>query len=471
MEDKELGSSVGILRPLDADSVIASWPPVGGAGSVPIVNMLDERLMAAVRDPTGWWLPDDLRPHNRTRCDVMASDDVWYRLCQAAHHRGLMKIVPDGQLHKDREGHYITIGAGGISSGVVPKDGQESEQEFFPLMDAVNEHSDRLLGERDAVRFGGLLKVIVSEERGKLYMNPSQLAGALTSLSIPDSWLPHFAFSKKVCASAFGGTAEGVLVRPAWCRLPGGWHNSLVLMETAVCELVFTRCGVPRCFPQLRPEAQLRGEQPSVSCFESIEELRRLKTFAGSLESDEPSQHVRRFKAICGALRMPLKLARDLVISLTRGVDGMALDVGSGNVKVAAEEVQSFISLTLCLLQLPRWRESDLRRWLGKAVFISTFHRPLLSVLDSLFAELARGLEQEFIPRVNEMEEVICFMILSLQAESPQKVEVSHEISRTTAQPTGGSGASATAFVDRSLEVSQAAAPRDDCVTCMAGRA
>ena len=73
-----------------------------------------------------------------------------------------MREVQDRQLHKDREGHFVTIGAGGISSGAT--------QQFFPIMEAVNEHSDRLPGELDAVRFGGLLEaIILFQKKGVMF--------------------------------------------------------------------------------------------------------------------------------------------------------------------------------------------------------------------------------------------------------------------------------------------------------------
>ena len=111
----DYGRPLQCLDVLDAERVIAARPPVGSAGVVPIVELLSGNLSDVVRDPTGWWLPDDLKPQKRTRSDVMASDEAWFSICQAGHARNLMKVVSDDQLHKDREGHYITIGAGGVS--------------------------------------------------------------------------------------------------------------------------------------------------------------------------------------------------------------------------------------------------------------------------------------------------------------------------------------------------------------------
>eukprot|EP00435_Cladocopium_sp_Y103_P047649 s3307_g14.t1 len=452
VDGNELAGPVSTLEDLDAERMIAAWPPADDP-PVPVVSLLDSKLMGAVRDPTGWWLPDDLQPQKRTRCDVKASDAAWYRLCRAAHQRGLMRVVRDEQLHKDREGHFITIGAGGISTSSEPSD--EHGQRFIPIMEAVNEHSDRFPEERDAVRFGGFFETTILKHEGTVVVHPGQLTGVLSQFSVPDSWLPHFAFSKKVCASAFGGTKQQ-LVRPAWCRLPGAWQNSLVLVEVALCELVFTRCGVPRSVPELQQEDPLRSRQPLIDCFGSLDELRRLREFGIRLEESSPSQHYRRFEAICGSLKLPLRRAKELICSLMRGLTGMSLDEESGRVTVAVGERESFITLSLGMLQSPLWKVAHLRRWLGKALFIATFHRRLLSLLEAVVARLIGGTHQDFAPNTQEVDE----------AESPQKVKVSHEISRTTATPMGGSCASATTFVDRSLEVPEAISPRNECVAC-----
>ena len=77
--NEDRGKPVRCIDTLDAEKVIAAWPPVGGARAVPITEMLDGYLMGAVRDPTGWWLPDDVRPLKRTRSEVRASDETWYK--------------------------------------------------------------------------------------------------------------------------------------------------------------------------------------------------------------------------------------------------------------------------------------------------------------------------------------------------------------------------------------------------------
>eukprot|EP00435_Cladocopium_sp_Y103_P033001 s3520_g8.t1 len=461
----EMGAPVKLLRELEADAVIASWPPVGATVPISIVGLLDERLMNAVRDPTGWWLPDDLRPQKRTRCEVMADDGAWYRICQAAHCRGLMKVISDDYLHKDREGHFITAGAGGVCLGMPPNDGRDPGQEFFPIMDAVNEHSGRLPGEHDAVRFGGLLETIVALEGGTIYAGPGQLADVISAFSVPDSWLPHFAFSKRVCASAFGGS-PGTQVRPAWCRLPGAWQNSLTLVEAALCEMTLTRCGVPRAVPGLQQEGSLRELPPGVSCSSSIYELKRLREFGQSLGPGAQTQHGRRFEALCGSLKLPLEVAKDMLKSLTRGLDGLALGEDDGCLMVTAKVLREFVCLSLGLLQSPVWKVMHLRRWMGKALFISTVHRLQRSILGALLARLERGSQEDFTPGSEELEEVICVMMLSLQAVYPLKLNISGEISKKSATPTGGVGASATAFLDRSLEVPHAVTSRGECVAC-----
>ena len=105
---------------------------------------------------------------------MKASDEIWYKVCQAAHQQGLMRNVADSRLHKDREGHYITIGAGGVAAMAARGDRKEVQQ-FILTMETVNEHSDRLPGERDAFPYGGLLAGILVKDTGEVVMDLNQL--------------------------------------------------------------------------------------------------------------------------------------------------------------------------------------------------------------------------------------------------------------------------------------------------------
>ena len=212
-----------------------------------------------------------------------------------------------------------------------------------------------------------------------------------------------------MCASAFGGT-KGQLVRPAWSRLPGAWKNSLVPVEAAIGQMVFTRCGIPR-------SVAVAGRMPSpdhvleVESFSGIDELVRLRKFSQDLGSAGTSQHLRRFEAVCASLKLPIEQAKGVLEYLTKGLEALAVGASSGEVKVAEDILVNFLSLTLGLLQSEVWTDQYLRRWMGKAIFLSTIYRPLLSVLETVLPRMIEMEPQGFVPTSNVIEEVICFTV------------------------------------------------------------
>ena len=386
--NEDRGKPVRCIDTLDAEKVIAAWPPVGGARAVPITEMLDGYLMGAVRDPTGWWLPDDVRPLKRTRSEVRASDETWYKLCRAAHERGLMKVVSDSLLHKDREGHYVTNGAGGVEVQVDVSGRLVAAQWFVPIMLPSNEHSERLPGGRDVLPYGGLLEAIVLPEEGDYYMESWPLSRALSVFSVPDLWLPHFAFSKKVCASAFGGT-KGVQVRPAWCVLPCGWKNTLALVEGALRLLVFGRCRVPRPAPTTNRWPPLSSDQLAVDCSDFIAELLCMRDFCQELDAGVHSEKHRRFETECRAAGLPMEATRLVMETLTRGVSAGAMDGPTESLRATRQEVMDFVALSLGLLQAQVWRAPHLHY--RKSHLHGVLQPPIVVCLGGSFSEVHVG--------------------------------------------------------------------------------
>ena len=141
------GNAVEYMQDLDAKKVIATWPEVGAAGVRPITDFLSQELLLEVRNPSIWWLPEDRKPTKRTRSKIRATDETWYKICQAVHQRNMMKVVQDSQLERDVDGHFIVSGAGAVVKK-KDKDGKIIElQRFISVLVPTNEHSVQLSGE------------------------------------------------------------------------------------------------------------------------------------------------------------------------------------------------------------------------------------------------------------------------------------------------------------------------------------
>eukprot|EP00438_Fugacium_kawagutii_P016090 Skav230956 [mRNA] locus=scaffold3010:254098:259942:- [translate_table: standard] len=459
------GNPVEHMLDLDSTKVVPMWPRPGKAGVRCITDFLDPPLLEAVGDPSTWWLPDDRRPMKRTRSRVRASDETWYRICQAAHERNMMKVVPDGLLHKDRNGYFVTNGAGGVVKKKEVNGKLQDFQRFISVLIPTNEHSEQLPGAQDSLPYIGQLTGIILKEEDEIWLDSEDFTSAFNLFSVPDSWLPHFAFEKKVDASAFGGQ-RGIEVRPALSVIPMGWKSAVTLVQAAVRKIVFGMCKVP-------VETSVQKDQPlpstrhlTVVYLDNFDELRRMRAFGEECDNPVPSEAHKKFIEVCDSLGLARNEGKQLVMALTGGIQGGELDGRTGVLRLAPDKLRNFIAISLGMMMSEQWKEFHIRHWVGKAAFVAAFKRPLFSILESLFPAITRSLEQNIAPGAKEMDEVITFLVLAIQAESDLRAQVLREVSCSDASPTGGGSAVASRFKSRSLVMPEAVAPTGKCVRC-----
>ena len=215
-------------------------------------------------------------------------------------------------------------------------------------------------------------------------MESEDFTSAFNLFAVPESWLPHFAFSKKVCASAFGGT-KGHEVRPALAVVPMGWHSAVALIQAAVRNIVFTRCGVPRA-TSVEKGLPLPGtNEMTVVYLDNFDELRKVRKFGSELELGRASPAHQRFNEVCDELGLSRNRAKQLIMSLTGGIQGGELDGKTGILKVAKDKLLSFVAISLGMLQSENGKEFHIRHWTGKAAFVAAFRRPLFAILELVF--------------------------------------------------------------------------------------
>ena len=459
------GNPVEHMLDLDADKVIATWPAEGEAGVRCITGFLDQEQLLAVRDPTMWWLPDDRMPQHRTRSRVRATDETWFKICQAAHQRNTMKVVNDDQLHKDRNGHYITNGAGAVAKKKEINGKVVELQRFISILVPTNEHSQQLPGAQDSLPYVGQLSGIMLEETQDLYLDSEDLTSAFNLFAVPDNWLPHFAFEKKVDASAFGGK-KGLMVRPALSVIPMGWSSAVALVQAAVRQIVFERCGVPRTTSVEKNKELPEGDHLSIVYLDNFGELRKIRKFGQEMELGKASPARLKFNEVCDKIGLSRNRGKQVIMSLTGGIQGGEIDGKTGIIKLASDKLRSFVAISLGMLTSESWREFHVRHWTGKAAFVAAFRRPLFSILEEIFPTIEKSQKGDVVPGSKSIDEVLSFLVLSVQAEADLRADMAREVSCTDASPTGGGSATATSFKDRSLQVGPAVEPGDRCACC-----
>ena len=168
-------------------------------------------------------------------------------MVHAAHQRGMMKPVDDSLVPRDRQGHLITNGAGGVFKEKMIDGKPHKCQRFISILCPINAVMGAIAGSQDTLPYIGQLTGILLEEDEGLYLDSEDLQSAFNLFSMPDNWLPYLAYSKKVDSAAFG-MPPGTQVRPALCVVPMGWRSAGALVQEAVRTLVFERAKIPQQF-------------------------------------------------------------------------------------------------------------------------------------------------------------------------------------------------------------------------------
>ena len=456
------GNPVEHMMDLEADKVIPTWPKVGEAAKCCITDFLSGEALEAMKSPEKFLLPEDKMPMNSKRSKVRASDEEWTKICRAAAQRGMMTTVEDSKIPRDRSGHLVVNGAGGVRK-VKEVNGKTQELlRFISILVPTNEVTMQLPGAQDSLPYVGQLTALMLEKDELAFVESEDFTSAFNLFYVPDEWAPYFAYSKKVSGAAFGLDPK-TMVRPALRVIPMGWHSAVTLVQMAVRSIVFDRVGVSQASSVEKEKPLPRGPVMTVVYLDNFDEIHRIKAIDEQLNSDEPSPTHVKFNEVCDELGLPRNGAKQLIHAFSGAIQGGELDGRNGVLRLAPEKLRNFIAISLGLVCQRQVQEFQIRHWVGKAAFAATFRRPLFSILEKVFELIQRTIESPQPMTSNEIDEVLGFLVLAVHAQSELKVELSTTISCTDASPYGGGSAVAQKFKEKSLQVRE---PEEDANAC-----
>ena len=81
---------------------------------LPISQLVDEELKAELEAPDSILLPESEWPLVTPVSKVHASEDEWYRICQAGHARGMLTAFPEEKIFRNNLGGKVMAGAMGV---------------------------------------------------------------------------------------------------------------------------------------------------------------------------------------------------------------------------------------------------------------------------------------------------------------------------------------------------------------------
>ena len=454
--------AIALLEEIDTEKIVAGWPEVSTARAPFITDFLEGEMAIRVADPASWWLPRDRLRKGRRRVTVKASDEEWYRLCQAAHQRNLMRVVNEEELLKDPNGHVVVIGAGAI------KKFEGSSQElltFVPVMTPVNECSMPLAEGCCWYPDWSCLTGTVIRPDENLYFMDAALTLAFSPLAIPDSWLPHFAFAKKVDASAFGGS-KGTLVRPALAVVPSGWHSAFQVFEAVASTMIFKQLNLAK-LPKLRLD-----KEPSQVGKWDVDPLSRLEKFKIIREVGENIQHVTegaeadRIQQFCQHHGLRVGALKQMCLQLTSRLKTSQPASDSEFLVMSAEYLSEFGGLSLHLLSASQWEDYELRLWLAMALGICSAEKSLTSILRVSLKWIKQSDGKILTPAMAVFEEILALLALAGAVEFARGGDMSLVVSASKATETSGFAALARHFSNQSLVAETPIKCPELCVGC-----
>ena len=345
------GSPIEYMQDLEMEKVAPAWPRSSEAGIQDISKYLGEASKEALAKPHDLLLPPDKMPAKAPKSRVRATDQEWYKICKLAHERGLMRVVQDKDIPRDREGHLSTNGAGGVYKEKTINGVKTHCQRFISILCPINACTTPLTGAQDTLPFIGTLTALQLDEEDVMYLESEDLQSAFNLFSMPDQWLPFFAYSKKTDASAFGLPA-GSQVRPALCVVPMGWHSAVGLVQEAVRCLVFEKSEVPRVtsVEKGRPLPDTRSK--AIVYLDNFDEIHVVKKLSEELRTGEAemADNHRRFVEVCDQEGLPRNLGKQLIHAFAGGLQGGLLDGENGVLRIAPDKLQNFFRVSLGLL-------------------------------------------------------------------------------------------------------------------------
>ena len=187
------GNPVEHMLELEASKVILTWPKMGEAGIRCITEFLSGDSLEAMKNPQDWLLPTDKQPEKAKRSVVRATDQEWEKLVEAAYKRGMMTMVDDRDIPRDKQGHLIVNGAGGVRK-VKEVGGVTKElQRFISILVPTNEATQQLPGEQDSLPYIGMLTALQLGPNEDLYLESEDFQSAFNLFRVPPNWAPFFA--------------------------------------------------------------------------------------------------------------------------------------------------------------------------------------------------------------------------------------------------------------------------------------
>ena len=451
------GGTVSVRRKLIAEKVIPAWPKEGHACVLPISQLVDEELKAELESPDSILLPESEWPLVTPVSKVHASEDEWYRICQAGHARGMFTAFPEEKIFRNNFGEKVMAGAMGVDKVKVVEGKKVNLLRFICILCPINAYMRQLKGDSWSLPQSSLLASLILDEGEYVWQDGEDLESCFNLFTIPDAWLPYFVFSKPVASSAFGGRPGGSTYVAIRAVAMGG-INSVAWLQNFLRNLLFKTLRVPAEL-EVNPRQKVLSGDAVIGCIDGADYLTRLRMIAKTLRrwdgealpaAGERHPVMKGFVDACCKLGLPINVGKEVIQEFQAAILGGELDGIRGTLGVAAEKGHKFVGKTCALLSVRNVAQVACQHWAGVYCFAAGFRRPMFSVLEQFFTFIvefeAKDKKMREMPNAVRDEALVAGLLIPL-ATTNLRAPVRKTISISDASEVGGASAEATRFV------------------------
>lgn len=391
------GEVVEKARPLTLAQILDGLPPVEFGAKINLLDVVSPEMKEQLLNPEALLLEGDELPPEVPEPRIHAEKDEWHKICRALYERGLVRPVKDFPV---LDGQRVVNGAFGVAkSGKVTAEGQEVLRFIFDLR-ASNSVLRVIEGDIKSLTGAAAFQRIVLEDSEVIRLSGDDLVSAFYLFELPPVWSPFLALRGAVPWRALGIDEPGETHLGA-AVLPMGWNSAVGIMQHVHRRLALE--GPPRggglpSLLEIRKDApfpaRYDGWHPwsiyldDTTVFEVLE-----RQVAESLvgEPAEAQERLRRAYEFWGIPRSDAKALNGVARAERLGA---LIDGEEGVLRGSTERALYNLCLGSWLLS-QRWVDRKaLQIFAGKEVHTLQFRRPLFSVMDVIWKQIAKGGEQ-----------------------------------------------------------------------------
>ena len=416
------GQAVPKAQLLTLEQILPGLPPEGYGGCVQLVDLCEGLTKDRLLDPAKCVLSGEELPLKLPQPKVMAKEDDWNKIAAALYQRGLVRPVDNVAKVDDQ---MILNGAFGVPKpGKTLEDGRDILR-FIMDFRAVNSVMKIIEGDVRTLTGAPAFQHIVMPMGSVIRISADDLVSAFYLFGLPKAWSQLMAFNVPVKWKSLGIEKEGETYVGA-CVLPMGWSSAVGLMQHAHRRLALR--GFPGGGAGLLPGLEIRRDEifPEVECdggaawslylddmtiIELLEE-KAAKSVEGIYSLGDPHQQGQ---------------------SAAEGV----LDGEKGLLRCSSKRALASLSLAAMLMRQEYPSKKAMQVFAGKEAHGLQFRRPMFSILDEVWKEIAKDSPQCHMTG-KVVGEILLLNSLQVMKYTDLKAGLSEVVSASDACESGG---------------------------------